>query len=190
MLVKLTSTKELGIYAVAVTLGTAWSFINISIITSVLSKVYREKDCYQSYVMVAKLNLIIIFISIAVISGLAILGQWVIATLYGIAYKEAYHLIIILALSTMCSGLGTIAARLMIKEESYTYISKKMLFVALVALPISYFMIANYGLNGAAYSVLLIEFLSLTVFNYFYSNGLIFKIHLFPFFKNVLKFKY
>lgn len=189
MLAKLTSLKDLGIYAVAVTLGTAWSFINFAVITSVLSKIYREKDHYASYVMVAKLNLVILAVSLSVVAVLGLFGQWIIETLYGAAYQDAYKLLIILALSTMLSGLGTIAARLMVKEESYTYISKKMLFVALSALPISYGMIYAYGLIGAAYSVFIIELLSLTVFNYFYKDGLIFKIHFFPFFKHSLKMK-
>ena len=118
---------------------------------------------------------------------MALLGKWIITTLYGAAYSEAYHLLLILAAATMCSGLGTVAARLMIKEENYSYISKKMLVVAISALPISYTMIQLFGLIGAAYSVFLIEFLSLTVFNYFYKNGLIFKIHFYPFFKHTLK---
>ena len=187
MLTALTSTHELGIYATAVTIGSAWSFINFSIITSVLSKVYREKEDYESYNIVFKLNLVICAVSFSVIATLALFGQWIIDVLYGEAYQDAYRLLIILAISTMFSGLGTIAARLMIKEESYAYISKKMLFVALSALPVAYAMIHIYGLIGAAYSVLIIEFLSLTVFNYFYKGGLIFKIHLFPFFKNSLK---
>ena len=189
MLAKLTSLKDLGVYAVAVTLGTAWSFINFAVITSVLSKIYREKSHYESYVMVAKLNLLILAVSLSVVAVLGVFGHWVIETLYGAAYQDAYQLLIILALSTMLSGLGTIAARLMVKEESYAYISKKMLFVALSALPISYGMIYVYGLIGAAYSVFIIELLSLTVFNYFYKDGLIFKIHLFPFFKHSLKMK-
>ena len=189
MLAKLTSLKDLGIYAVAVTLGTAWSFINFAVITSVLSKIYREKSHYESYVMIAKLNLVILAVSLSVVAVLGLLGPWIIETLYGAAYQDAYKLLIILALSTMLSGLGTIAARLMVKEESYAYISKKMLFVALSALPISYAMIYVYGLIGAAYSVFIIELLSLTVFNYFYKDGLIFKIHLFPFFKHSLKMK-
>lgn len=189
MLAKLTSLKDLGVYAVAVTLGTAWSFINFAVITSVLSKIYREKSHYESYVMIAKLNLVILAVSLSVVAVLGLLGPWIIETLYGAAYQDAYKLLIILALSTMLSGLGTIAARLMVKEESYAYISKKMLFVALSALPISYGMIYVYGLIGAAYSVFIIELLSLTVFNYFYKDGLIFKIHLFPFFKHSLKMK-
>lgn len=187
MLATLTSTRELGIYAVAVALGMSWAFINASIITSVLSKIYREKSRYQSYVMIAKLNVIIVITSLLIVTILAFFGQWIVNFLYGNAYEDAYELIVILGLATLCSGLGTVAARLLVKEESYRYLSKKMICVAISALPISYIMIYLFGLKGAAYSVLIIEFLSLTLFNYFYKNGLIFKIHFFPFFKDVLK---
>lgn len=187
ILATLTSTRELGIYAVAVTLGMSWAFINTSIITSVLSKIYQEKNKYQSYIMVAKLNAMIILVSLGVIFILAVIGQSLVNTLYGNAYLEAYKLIVILGIATLCSGLGTISARFLIKEEGYSYISKKMICVALSALPISYLMIYNFGLIGAAYSVLLIELLSLTLFNYFYKSGLLFKIHFFPFFKKSLK---
>lgn len=190
MLAALTSTHELGLYTAAVTLGMSWSFINASIITSVLSRIYQEKNSYHSYVMVAKLNSIILLVSLMAVVVLAIFGQWMITLLYGSAYQNAYELLMVLGLAAMCSGLGTVVARLMIKEESYHYISRKMVFVAISALPISYFLIYYFGLNGAAYSVFIIELLSLTLFNYFYKDGLIFKIHFFPFFKNSLKSQY
>lgn len=190
MLAALTSTHKLGIYTVAATLGMSWAFINTSIITSIVSRIYREKSTYQSYVMIAKLNAVIIFVSLVVVMMLAFLGQWLVNLLYGNAYQDAYELIVILGLATLCSGLGTVAARLMVKEESYRYISRKMMCVAITSLPISYIMIYLFELKGAAYSVLIIELLSLTFFNYFYKNGLIFKIHFFPFFKNSLKSQY
>lgn len=190
MLAALTSTRDLGIYTVAVTLGMSWAFVNTAIITSVLSKIYREKSNYQSYVMIAKLNVVIVIISLLAVTMLSIFGQWVVSILYGNTYQDAYELIVILGLTTLCSGLGTVAARFMVKEESYRYISIKMMCVAITSVPISYIMIYMFQLKGAAYSVLIIELLSLTFFNYFYKNGLIFKIHFFPFFKNSLKSKY
>lgn len=184
------STYDLGLYVAAVPLGVSWSFINIAIITSILSKIYKEKNYYSSYLMIAQLNLIVIVVSFLVIIFLIVFGKWLIVELYGKAYVASYSLLVILAFSTMFSGLGTIAVRLMIKEERYGYISRKMLLVALLSIPISFFMIKFYGIKGAAYSVLIIEFLSATFFNYFYKRGLIFKIHFFPIFKNYLKNKY
>jgi len=187
LLAVLTSTRELGIYTVAVTLGMSWAFINTSIITSVMSKIYREKDNYQSYGMITKLNAVIVTFSMAIVFLLAIIGQWILNTLYGNAYLAAYELMVILGLATLCSCLGIVSARFLVKEGAYSYISKKTICVAIMALPISYIMIYKFDLIGAAYGVLIVEFLSLTIFNYFYKNGILFKIHFFPFFKKSLK---
>lgn len=187
LLATLHSTYELGIYAAAVPLGMSWSFINLAIITSVLTSIYKEKDAFKSYSQVARLNLVIIVISLIVIMGQVIFGQWAIEILYGKSYEEAFELLIILGFATLFSGLGTISARLMVKEESYSYISKKMMIIAFISLPIAWVMVHFAGMKGAAYSVLIIEILSATVLNYFYKKGLIFKIHLFPFYKKVLK---
>lgn len=188
-LAMLQSTFELGLYAAAIPLAMSWSFVNSAIITSVLSRVYQEKNLFMSYKMVAQLNSVIVAISLCIIIVLALLGEMLVSWLYGQAYAQSYPLILILGVATMFSGLGTIATRVMVKEESYAYIAKKMLVVALCSLPISYLMITYYGLKGAAYSVLVIELISATFFNYFYKKGLIFKIHFFPLFKDSLKLK-
>jgi O-antigen/teichoic acid export membrane protein len=188
MLATISSTHELGIYAAAITIGSSWSFVNFAIISSVMTKIYKEKNSYLSFYMVHKLNIIIILISLLVILFLYFFGKWLIIFLYGNSYLESYYLLIILSISTMLSGLGIVTTRLMIKLEDYSYISKKNLWIAFISLPISYLMISKFGLYGAGYSILLIETLSLTVFNYFYKNGLIFKLQFFPLFKKYFKF--
>lgn len=187
MLVHLTSTYELGLYAVASSIGMAWGFVNQSLITSVMTKIYKEKNDNIAYGMFAKLNLLIIAISSGAIIGFAVLGHWIISLLYGQAYLPAVPLLIVMAFAGMFSGLGTAAARLIIREEGYSYISKKMLCMAVCSVPISYFCIKYFGLMGAAYGIALIELISATLFNYFYKNGIIFKVHLWPFFQQKFK---
>lgn len=184
MLVHLTSTYELGLYSVASSIGMAWGFVNQSLITSVMTKIYKEKNDTMAYSMFAKLNLIIITISCCAILGFALLGHWIITWLYGTAYLPSVPLLMVMACAGMFSGLGTAAARLIIREEGYRYISKKMLCMAICSVPISYFCIKYFGLMGAAYSIALIELLSATLFNYFYKNSIIFKVHFWPLFQN------
>jgi len=51
-------------------------------------------------------------------------------------------------------------------------------------------MVYYFGIYGAAYSVLFIETISLTIMNYFFHNGIILKMHLGAFnLKNILKMK-
>lgn len=187
MLVHLTSTYELGLYAVASSIGMAWGFVNQSLITSVMTKIYKEKNNNIAYGMFAKLNVLIITISCGAIIGFAVLGHWIITLLYGQAYLPAVPLLVVMAFAGMFSGLGTAAARLIIREEGYSYISKKMLCMAICSIPISYFCIKYFGLIGAAYGIALIELISATLFNYFYKNGIIFKVHLWPFFQQKFK---
>lgn len=177
MLVHLTSTYELGLYAVASSIGMAWGFVNQSLITSVMTKIYKEKNDNVAYRMFAKLNLLIIIVSSVAILGFALLGHWIINLLYGNAYLPAVPLLVVMAFAGMFSGLGTAAARLIIREEGYSYISKKMLCMAICSVPIAYLCIQYFGLMGAAYGIALIELLSATLFNYFYKNGIIFKVH-------------
>lgn len=183
MLTYLTSTYELGLYSVAATIGISWSFVNQAIITSVLSKIFKEKDNNTAYLMFAQLNYIIIFISISACIGFIFLGKFIINFLYGSAYLASYPLLIVMAIAGLFSSLGTISSRLILREEGYSYISKKTLLVATCSLPISYTFIHFFGLMGAAYSIATIEFLSATIFNYFYKNSIILKVHLWPFYK-------
>lgn len=187
MLVNLTSTYELGLYSVASSIGMAWGFVNQSLITSVMTKIYKEKNDSVAYGMFAKLNLLIIAISSCAIIGFVLLGHWIIALLYGNAYLPAAPLLIVMAFAGMFSGLGTAAARLIIREEGYSYISKKMLCMAICSIPIAYICIQYFGLIGAAYSIAVIELLSATLFNYFYKNGIIFKVHFWFLYRTKLK---
>lgn len=142
-----------------------------------MTKIYKEKNDVIAYGMFAKLNLLIIAISCGAIIGFTVLGHWIISLLYGNAYLPAVPLLVVMACAGMFSGLGTAAARLIIREEGYSYISKKMLCMAICSVPIAYLCIQYFGLMGAAYGIALIELLSATLFNYFYKNGIIFKVH-------------
>src|SRR5690606_8704697 len=43
-LVKFTSFSDLGVYNIAMTLGSAWIFINVALITSYFSKIYAKNS--------------------------------------------------------------------------------------------------------------------------------------------------
>jgi len=53
-----------------------------------------------------------------------------------------------------------------------------MFLVFIINIPLSYFLIRQYGMMGAAYSTLLTELLSLTLLNYFFRRGAVLQMHL------------
>lgn len=187
LLVALRSVYELGIFNVAITLGMSWIFINNAIITSVYSKIYNEKNNFEVIKMVSKLSVLVVLISLGIFLILFAFGEFFINLLYGLKYELSYSLMLIIVFSGLLSSLGTVYSRFIIKMGGYQFISKKMFTVAFCSLPISYFMISKFGVSGAAYSMVVIELISLTLLNYLYQNGLIFKIHFFFFYKEKLK---
>lgn len=142
-----------------------------------MTKIYQEKNNSKSYIMFAKLNSLILLISISIIIIFIFLADWIINLLYGAKYLAVSSILPIMAIASTLSSLGTASTGLIIREGGYNYISKKMFFTALFSIPISYFFIKYFGLIGASYSIVVIELLSLTLFNYFYKNGIIFKVH-------------
>lgn len=179
LLGKMISTYELGLYSDAVTLGVTWTFVNQSIITSYMTKIYKENNKNKIYKMMGYLNIFIVFISLFYFALIYFFGQNIINKLYGAEYLQSFDSILIIIFSSMLSSLGIIIARFMIKDGGYSFLSKKTVLVTFLSIPLSFSFIYYKGLIGAAWSMLVVEFLSLTLFNYFYKKGLIFKIQFF-----------
>lgn len=62
--------------------------------------------------------------------------------------------------------------------SGYGFLSKKMFLVFIINIPLSYCLIRQYGIMGAAYSTLLTELLSLTLLNYVFRRGVVLQMHL------------
>lgn len=173
----LDGTASVGVYSVALTLATSWGFISQALITSFYSKIYSVSDQSIAMKLAVKLNCMVFFISLLFIGLVAIFGEFALKLLYGSEYVSAYVPMIILCFGAMLSSLGTVAYRYIIKLSGYYYLSRKMLSLLIISLPLSYFMILFYGTIGASVAFVVIELLSLTIMNYFFCSGVIWKMH-------------
>lgn len=169
---------ELGIYSVALTLGTAWVFIGNALAISYLSKIYAEKNEQVALNKTSGLLSCVFIVLSAFPLFFYFFGKTVILTLYGNQYIDSYEIIIILCMSTIITAMGFISNRYIVKLSGYRYLSKKTFIVLTLSIPISTALVYFYGVFGAAYSVLIVEFLSLTIMNYFFHNGVVLKLHL------------
>ena len=177
-LTKIMSYSYLGIYSVALTIGGAWSFIVLSLVTSFFSKIYSEKNEITVEKLLIKINRIVILLSLIALGGFYLFGGYFIHLLYGDNYMDSVNIIPIIIIGTMFSSLGTICYRYMIKESGYSYLAKKMILCCILTIPLSWLMISSFGINGAAYCFLTVEILSCTLLNYFFRNKTIIKMHL------------
>ncbi|MEI9749000.1 oligosaccharide flippase family protein [Moellerella wisconsensis] len=117
---------NLGIYSVAVTLATSWSFILSALINSTLPTIFGEKDNFKSLLITANLNLIVITISLIVLFLVYFFGDFFVYFLFGKAYEKANNVLFILCISTMISSLGMVSTRFIIRYSGYSFLSKKM----------------------------------------------------------------
>jgi O-antigen/teichoic acid export membrane protein len=177
-LAKILSYSNLGVYSVALTIGSAWSFIVLSLITSFFSKIYNEKNQITVEKLLIKINRIAILLSLIALGGFYLFGDFFIHLLYGDKYMDSVNIIPIIIVGTMFSSLGTICYRYMIKESGYSYLARKMFLCCILTIPLSWVMINAFGINGAAYCFLIVEILSCTLLNYFFKNKTIIKMHL------------
>lgn len=181
---------ELGIYSVALTLGTAWVFIGNALSISFLSKIYSEKDEFLAKDKTSGLIASVFTVLLVFPVFFVLFGKRIIFILYGNDYLAAYNILVILCLSTIVTSLGFISNRYIVKLSGYNYLSKKTILILLFSIPISIAMVYQRGLYGAAYSVLIIELLSLTIMNYFFREGVVLKMHLGAFnLRNIKKLK-
>lgn len=178
-LAKYTSFSELGIYNIGLTIGGAWAFVSIALITSYFPKIYATKNINEEKKLLKQIHLIAIGIGLGCLLVVTLLGKRLIGLLYGVEYIQATTLLPFIVIATTLSTLGTISYRYMIKFSGYRYLSIKMFIVSLLSVPLSYFLIKNYGAVGAATCFIIIELFSLTIGNYFFKNKLILDMHMY-----------
>ena len=171
------SQYELGIYTVAVTLGTSFYFVLTALISSYMTQVYIEKDFNKSQNMVAKLNLAVIIISLCSFIFFYFLGNSIVEFLYGSEYEGVQNILLLMVVVCLFSGLSTVAEKYLIKFSAFDYLKNKTNLLVICNVVLAFVLISNFGLYGAVFSILITEILSTTIFNYFYENGRIFDTH-------------
>lgn len=174
----LASQSFVGIYSVAVSLSTCWTFVCNALITSSLPGLFSEKDEKLAINRFSKLSLLVFMVSLPFFAFIAFYGNYIINILYGYEYQDAYYPLVILSGAAVISMLGTVSARLIAKYSGYFFLSKKSLCVAITSCIINIPFIYNFGIIGAAVATLLTELLSMTIFNYPFKKRLVLRMHL------------
>lgn len=172
------SQYDLGIYSVAMTLGSSFYFVLNAFISSFLTQIYAEKDFERSQNMVARLNLMVIVIASSAAVFFALFGRWIIEWLYGPQYQQVNDILIIAVFVTLFSGMSTVAEKYLIKFNAYDYLHHKTMLLVVFNILVTFTAIHYFSLYGAIFAILATEILSLTIFNYFYKQGLILDTHI------------
>ncbi|MUK92265.1 oligosaccharide flippase family protein [Aliivibrio fischeri] len=178
VLQSVTDFYQLGVYTAAMTLSVAWTFLPLSVGMSLLSKVIENKKIES----LTSINFFIISISIPVCIVFYFLSEFIVALTYGKEYRDINHIIVFTCLSSSLSVLNVINNRYIASiNGGDVYLFKKLLFLAIISVIVTYAMVNAYGIKGAAYSLLVMEFFSYTLGNYLFSGANLFLMQFYMF---------
>ena len=170
--------SEIAIFNVALTLGFAWAFIPQAIGLSFLTKALKVTDNNRRIDVFSFVFLLMIIVSIPAVIFYYLFSAYFVSFLFKSEYIMAAEILPILSLCCLLSALGVINNRVIGSYKGgSSYLYKKVMVCASISGVISYALINQFGLLGAAYSLLITEFISLSIANYFFSSGVILRMH-------------
>lgn len=171
----ITDFHQLGVYAAAMVLSMSWTFLPLSIGTSLLTKAISEKQVDA----LSFINLVVILISIPVCLGVYFFSDYIVMYTYGSDYSSIKDIIHLMSVSSSLSVLNVLNNRYLASlEGGGRYLFYKLLTLSTLGVLVTYICIDRYGLVGAAYSILLMEILSYTIGNYFLKSACIISMQL------------
>lgn len=173
--------KYVGLYGCSSTIANGVSVFSYAIINSYIPYFYKENERKRYLSYINKMFLFITFFSAVISLIISNASYYIVKIFYGINYLESLNIINIMLISILLSILNNVFYHIYIKDNSYKFLMRKVIFCAIFSLPLTFFLIKLYGFLGAVYAMCVVEFISLIVINIFYKKVDIIKF---------LKFKY
>ena len=165
--------ETVAFYNAATTLSQGWHFLPMAVITTLMSRIVKEKS--QIPQGISFLYLICIIIALPIIGFFYYFSNEILLYTYGNAYQQTSEILPLMSITALFSVIGTVSSRGIVALGGYKYLMVKTLYMALANIALSTFLIEYYGLYGAVYSLLFTEIISCTFANYFFQKGVIFK---------------
>lgn len=165
--------ETVAFYNAASTLGQGWNFLPMAVITTLMSRIVKEKS--QIPQGISFIYLVCIIIALPIIGFFYYFSNEILLYTYGNAYQKSSEILPLMSILALFSVIGTVSSRGIVALGGYKYLMVKMLCMALANIALSTFLIEHYGLYGAVYSLLFTEIISCTLANYFFQKGVIFK---------------
>lgn len=173
----LAGSKAVGLYSVASSLATSWTFVTGALITSAFTAIFQCKNEQEAARQAARLHRVILPVALFFALTFALSAYPLLSFLYGEQYLDAWPVLILLSVASVFSALGPIAYRYIIRLSGYRYLTIKSLLLMALSLPLTALLSWQWGVYGAAVSTIIAEVLGLTLFNYLFAHGAIWKIH-------------
>lgn len=166
MLKEMLGERELGIYAVALTLSQVWNIIPATLVASLAPFVARKKSRGEAEYRDA---LVIIFRFFAIVAlmgaGLtALVSPWIVGFLYGVEYRQSATVLSVLVFVIIFIFQGMAQTLWVINDNVRIANMMGTFFGAVVSIGANLVLIRTFGIMGAVFSYLLAQGASVVFF--------------------------
>jgi O-antigen/teichoic acid export membrane protein len=164
--------KSVGLYSVAITLCSLWSFIPSALIQSARPIIMESKikDELTYLKRLKQLYAVIIWIGFLYAAFITIFGRYLVTILYGSEYIGAVPALVIVVWYSSFSLIGSARGIWMICEGLSKYISMIFLVGAICNIVLNVLLIPLWGIEGAATAALVTQIISCLVAPLFFKK--------------------
>lgn len=165
---------ELGIYAVVIPISNIWNMIPVAIATSIAPFMARKKSEGSHVFDGALLKIFRGFWLISSLIALVtiVISEVLITVIYGEAYLGAIPVLRIYALTCIPVFLGVAQVIWLLNERKANYLVLQTVVGAIFSVLANYYVLPIWGIEGAAVTAVMSQFLSTVLLNYFLERKL------------------
>ncbi len=167
MLREMVGEKELGIYSAALPFSQAWHFLPMTICASVLPALSRlhAENTEEFYRRLQQLFSVLVWLAIAIVIGMVLTADWIVAGLLGSSYQESARVLMVHVATNVFIFLGVVQAQWVLSENKTRVVLIQTVSGAAVNIGLNLILIPRWGAPGAAIAAVAAQALSAVLSN-------------------------
>jgi hypothetical protein len=152
MLREMVGDRELGIYSAALPFSQAWHFIPVTICASLLPTLSRNHADNRAlfFLRLQRLFILVAWLAIALVVGLALASNWLVTTLLGATYEETARVLSLHIVTNIFIFLGVAQGQWILNERRSQVSLIKTVIGAITNVVANLILIPLYGAVGGA----------------------------------------
>lgn len=169
MIKEMLGQRDVGLYSAIIRLSEIWYAIPVVITNSLFPAVVSAKKIGSNlyYTRLQRLYTFLVWTAIAVAIPIAIFSDVLVTFLYGEAYRDASHVLVIHIWTVVFVSLGVASSSWFTCENLQHYALYRTLLGAVVNIFLNLILIPTFGLTGAAISTLVAQAAAALFFDVF-----------------------
>lgn len=167
MIKEMLGEKEVGVYSVAIRISEVWYFIPMLLTNSLFPSIVNAKKVSEElyYTRLQRLLTLLVWASMLVAVGVTFLSDWLVALLYGEAYKDAGQVLVIHIWAGVFVSLGVASGAWFTIENLQRYAFYRTALGAIINVILNMILIPLLGLIGAAIATVIAQSMAALFFD-------------------------